>query len=201
MARAENCPLDSFQCQTGRAAVRAGEGAGRGYGDVQVMHAAMHIWRILRVGGGGALLFEQGRVTEAKIDYREDLGMGGCLSRATIQPDNVWSMKGLADCLKARGAKDTGEARLLAQRLDFALSRADGRLAANSRGAAMRHHAAASALFNSTRSSCRRRSAAIVLRRRNSATMAAPLSPLPHAARVLPLAIRKFAHGRGSFRV
>ncbi len=150
---------------------------------------------------GGALLFEQGRVTEAKIDYREDLGMGGCLSRATIQPDNVWSMKGLADCLKARGAKDTGEARLLAQRLDFALSRADGRLAANSRGAAMRHHAAASALFNSTRSSCRRRSAAIVLRRRNSATMAAPLSPLPHAARVLPLAIRKFAHGRGSFRV
>ncbi len=79
----------------------------------------------------GALLFEQGRVAEAETVYREDLGMGGSLSRATIHPDNVWSMKGLSDCLKARGASDTEEARLLAQRLDFALSRADGRVAAS----------------------------------------------------------------------
>jgi tetratricopeptide (TPR) repeat protein len=79
----------------------------------------------------GALLFEQGRVKEAEAVYREDLGMGGSLSRATIHPDNVWSMKGLSDCLKAGGAGDTEEARLLAQRLDFALSRADGRVAAS----------------------------------------------------------------------
>lgn len=68
---------------------------------------------------------------EAEAVYREDLGMGGSLPRATIHPDNVWSMKGLSDCLKARGAGDTEEARLLAQRLDFALSRADGRVAAS----------------------------------------------------------------------
>lgn len=79
----------------------------------------------------GALLFEQGRFEEAEAVYREDLGLGGALSRATIHPDNVWSMKGLVDCLKKRGAGDTQEARLLQQRLDFALSRADGRVAAS----------------------------------------------------------------------
>lgn len=79
----------------------------------------------------GALLFEQDRVKEAEAVYREDLGLGGSLPRATIHPDNVWSMKGLSDCLKARGAGDTEEVRLLAQRLDFALSRADCRVAAS----------------------------------------------------------------------
>ncbi|WP_299754995.1 tetratricopeptide repeat protein [uncultured Boseongicola sp.] len=79
----------------------------------------------------GALLFEQGRFNEAEQVYREDLGMGGTLSRATIHPDNVWSMKGLVDCLKKRGAAKTEETLLLQQRLDFALSRADGRIAAS----------------------------------------------------------------------
>lgn len=79
----------------------------------------------------GALLFEQGRAEEAEAVYREDLGMGGKLSRATIHPDNVWSLKGLVDCLDARGAGETEEARLLKQRLDFALARADGRVAAS----------------------------------------------------------------------
>lgn len=79
----------------------------------------------------GALLFEQGRTEEAEAVYREDLGMGGTLPRATIHPDNVWSLKGLVDCLKARSANSGEEARLLHQRLDFALARADGRVAAS----------------------------------------------------------------------
>jgi len=79
----------------------------------------------------GALLFEQTRTEEAEAVYREDLGLGGKLSRATIHPDNVWSLKGLVDCLEARKAGDTEEAHLLKQRLDFALSRADGRVAAS----------------------------------------------------------------------
>ncbi len=71
----------------------------------------------------GALLFEQGHVTEAEAVYREDLGLGGTLSRASIHPDNVWSLKGLHDCLKARG--ETVEIRQIKQRLDLALARAD----------------------------------------------------------------------------
>ncbi|WP_170586880.1 tetratricopeptide repeat protein [Ruegeria arenilitoris] len=71
----------------------------------------------------GALLFEQGHVAEAEAVYREDLGLGGTLSRASIHPDNVWSLKGLHDCLKARGAVQ--ELQLIRQRLDLALARAD----------------------------------------------------------------------------
>ncbi len=72
----------------------------------------------------GALLLEQGNVAEAEAVYREDLGLGGKLSRATIHPDNVWSLKGLHDCLVRRG--ETGaEGRLIRQRLDLALARAD----------------------------------------------------------------------------
>jgi len=79
----------------------------------------------------GALLLEQGHVEEAEAVYREDLGLGGTLSRATIHPDNVWSLKGLMDCLERRDAADTVEGRLIRQRLDLALSRADGRVAAS----------------------------------------------------------------------
>ncbi len=71
----------------------------------------------------GALLFEQGHTAEAEAVYREDLGLGGTLSRASIHPDNVWSLKGLYDCLKARGEAD--EIKQISQRLDLALARAD----------------------------------------------------------------------------
>jgi hypothetical protein len=77
----------------------------------------------------GALLFEQGHVAEAEAVYREDLGLGGTLSRATIHPDNVWSLKGLHDCLEARG--DTVELPQIKQRLDLALARADRAVAAS----------------------------------------------------------------------
>ncbi|MFO7854547.1 MAG: hypothetical protein R6V44_04900 [Paracoccaceae bacterium] len=79
----------------------------------------------------GALLLEQGHVEEAEAVYREDLGLGGKLSRATIHPDNVWSLKGLMDCLERRDAAETVEGKLIRQRLDLALSRADGRVAAS----------------------------------------------------------------------
>ena len=71
----------------------------------------------------GALLYEQGHFDEAEAVYREDLGLGGTLSRATIHPDNVWSLRGLHDCLARRG--DSVEARLIGQRLDLAAARAD----------------------------------------------------------------------------
>jgi len=77
----------------------------------------------------GALLLEQGHVTEAEAIYREDLGLGGQLSRASIHPDNVWSLKGLHDCLKARG--EAVEIIQVKQRLDLALARADAAVGAS----------------------------------------------------------------------
>ena len=71
----------------------------------------------------GALLFEQGHVAEAETVYREDLGLGGQLSRATVHPDNIWSLRGLHECLAARG--DTAELPHVRQRLDLAEARAD----------------------------------------------------------------------------
>jgi hypothetical protein len=47
----------------------------------------------------GAFLFEQDRTENSEAVYREDLGLGGELSRATIHPDNVWSLKGLVTVL------------------------------------------------------------------------------------------------------
>jgi tetratricopeptide (TPR) repeat protein len=71
----------------------------------------------------GALLFEQGRFEDAEAVYREDLGLGGKLSRATIHPDNIWSLHGLDQCLSLKPA--TPESRLIKQRLDLAAARAD----------------------------------------------------------------------------
>ncbi|MGI9364824.1 MAG: tetratricopeptide repeat protein [Rhizobiaceae bacterium] len=77
----------------------------------------------------GALLLEQGQLDEAEAVFREDLGLGGSLSRASIHPDNVWSLKGLYDCLEARG--DTIEIGQIKQRLDLANARADRTVAAS----------------------------------------------------------------------
>lgn len=77
----------------------------------------------------GALLLEQGRAAEAEAIFREDLGFGGDLSRATVHPDNVWSLKGLHDCLEARG--ETAEIVQVRQRLDLAQARADRAVAAS----------------------------------------------------------------------
>ncbi len=73
----------------------------------------------------GALSLEQGRVEEAEQAYREDLGLAGNLPRACIHPDNIWSLKGLDECLRRRGASDTDEAKLIEQRLKLAAARSD----------------------------------------------------------------------------
>jgi tetratricopeptide (TPR) repeat protein len=79
----------------------------------------------------GALLLEQRHVEEAEATYREDLGLGGDLSRAQIHPDNVWSLRGLNDCLRARGAEESVEFRMISQKLALAEARADGRVGAS----------------------------------------------------------------------
>jgi tetratricopeptide (TPR) repeat protein len=73
----------------------------------------------------GALTLEQGRVEEAEQSYREDLGLAGQLPRACIHPDNVWSLKGLDECLRRRGVGDSAEAKLIRQRLEIAAARSD----------------------------------------------------------------------------
>ena len=77
----------------------------------------------------GALLLEQGCIEEAEEVFREDLGLVGQLSRATIHPDNVWSLKGLHDCLAARGER--AEIAHVRQRLDLAEARADRAVASS----------------------------------------------------------------------
>ena len=77
----------------------------------------------------GALLLEQGRSAEAEQVYREDLGLVPGLPRACVHPDNVWSLKGLHDCLVARGATD--ELAYVKPRLDLAMARTDAPIAAS----------------------------------------------------------------------
>jgi len=71
----------------------------------------------------GALLLEQGHLTEAEAVYRSDLGYDGKLSRACQHPENVWSLHGLHECLTRRG--DSVEAPLIKARLDLALARTE----------------------------------------------------------------------------
>jgi tetratricopeptide (TPR) repeat protein len=73
----------------------------------------------------GALALEQGRVEEAEQAYREDLGLAGDLPRACIHPDNIWSLKGLDECLRRRGEGETAEGLIIAQRLKLAAARSD----------------------------------------------------------------------------
>ena len=71
----------------------------------------------------GALLFEQGQIEEAELAFRQDLGLVPGLPRACVHPDNVWALRGLYECLIARG--DTAEAPHVKLRLDLAEARAD----------------------------------------------------------------------------
>lgn len=71
----------------------------------------------------GALLLEQGRHDEAEAVYRADLGLDGTLARACQHPDNLWSLHGLHECLRARG--ETVERPHVKARLDLALARAE----------------------------------------------------------------------------
>ncbi|MET8982454.1 hypothetical protein ABZX85_43435 [Streptomyces sp. NPDC004539] len=71
----------------------------------------------------GALLLEQGRVTEAEAVYRADLGLDPTLPRAVQHPNNVWALHGLHECLVRLGKH--GEAALIAQQLTLARALAD----------------------------------------------------------------------------
>lgn len=66
----------------------------------------------------GALLLEQGRVTEAEAVYRADLGLDETLPRAVQHPGNVWALHGFHECLVRLGRE--GEARIVAQQLKIA---------------------------------------------------------------------------------
>ena len=50
----------------------------------------------------GALLMEQDQLEEAERVYRADLGLDKTLSRACLHPCNVWSLRGLMECLERR---------------------------------------------------------------------------------------------------
>lgn len=71
----------------------------------------------------GALLLEQGRVTEAEAVYRADLGLDDTLPRALQHPGNVWALHGLHECLMRLGK--AGEAQIVAQQLRIAAALAD----------------------------------------------------------------------------
>ena len=62
----------------------------------------------------GALLLEQGRITEAEKVYRDDLA---------IHPNNGWALNGLAECLHRTGRHD--EAEETDERFQAAWSRSD----------------------------------------------------------------------------
>jgi tetratricopeptide (TPR) repeat protein len=71
----------------------------------------------------GALLLEQGHLTEAAAVYRADLGLDDTLARPAQHPDNVWSLTGYHECLVR--LDQTEQARLIGQRLALAAARTD----------------------------------------------------------------------------
>ena len=77
----------------------------------------------------GALLLEQGRVTEALAVYEADLGLDDSLSRCCRHPDNVWALHGYVECLTRLG--QDAEAAELQPRLDRAVAMADVAIAAS----------------------------------------------------------------------
>jgi len=71
----------------------------------------------------GALLLEQGRVSEARQVYLDDLGLSDTLVSTSHHIDNLWSLYGLVECLQRLGKKKM--ARHFQARLNLAIARAD----------------------------------------------------------------------------
>nr|XP_001393621.2 hypothetical protein ANI_1_1280084 [Aspergillus niger CBS 513.88] len=71
----------------------------------------------------GALLLEQGHVSEAQHVYEEDLGLSETLPRRKARLNNVWSLHGLYECLVRQGLHD--KARYIRAQRDVALASAD----------------------------------------------------------------------------
>jgi tetratricopeptide (TPR) repeat protein len=70
-----------------------------------------------------ALLLEQGHCAEAEEIYRDDLGLSGKIQRCAQHPDNVWSLHGLAECVRRRG--ESKELAMIEEKLARALKLAD----------------------------------------------------------------------------
>ena len=68
----------------------------------------------------GALLLEADRVTEAEEIYRADL---------KVNPENSWSLHGLAECLRRRG--DVASAKAVEVRFKKAWAQADAKIHAS----------------------------------------------------------------------
>ena len=71
----------------------------------------------------GALLLEQGLVSEAEAVYRADLGLDRTLARACQHPRNVWSLVGYHECLVRLGKHE--QAGIIEQQLTIAAAYAD----------------------------------------------------------------------------
>jgi len=71
----------------------------------------------------GALLLAQGYVDEAEQVYRADLGLDGVLMWAKRHVNNVWSLHGLAECLRVKGK--AAELALVEPQLALAMARTD----------------------------------------------------------------------------
>ena len=71
----------------------------------------------------GALLLEQGYVTQAADVYRADLGLDQTLIRASQHPDNLWSLHGYAECCDRLGHE--AEAAAIKAKLEIAQAVAD----------------------------------------------------------------------------
>ena len=71
----------------------------------------------------GALLLAQGHVDEAEQVYRSDLGLDGVLIAAKRHLNNVWSLHGLAECLRVKGKES--EFALIEPQLELAMARTD----------------------------------------------------------------------------
>ena len=71
----------------------------------------------------GALLLEQGRVSDAEAVYRADLGLDDTLARSSQHPGNVWSLHGYHECLTRLGKWE--QAGIVMQQLKIAAAHAD----------------------------------------------------------------------------
>jgi tetratricopeptide (TPR) repeat protein len=70
-----------------------------------------------------ALLAEQGHYSEAEEVCRDDLGLSGRIQRCAQHPDNVWALRGLAECLQQRG--EVEELAVVQRKLTSAMALAD----------------------------------------------------------------------------
>jgi len=71
----------------------------------------------------GALLLEQGCISEAEMVYREDLGLSKSLPRRKARINNVWGLHGLHECFIRSGKHD--EAQFISIQRDIAVASAD----------------------------------------------------------------------------